>query len=125
MKRRLLPVLLTALWLPAAYAATPGELMDQYAGSLNRLSSLLEGVKDAGAAKASLGPVTEAARRIETLKPELSKLNLNKDSPDGAALLQQKGPQIQAASQKLHNELVRIRSNGALLRELQSALSGL
>jgi hypothetical protein len=123
MKCRIL--LFTALGLSAAYAATPAELMDQYTGSLNQLSALLEGVKDAGAAKTSLAPVTEAARRIEMLKPALSKLNLNKDTPDGAALLQQKGPEIQQASQRLHNELVRIGANGVLRRELKPALSDL
>ena len=125
MKCRILLALFTALGLSAAYAATPAELMDQYAGSLNELSAVLEGVKDAAAAKASLDKVTEAAHRIEMLKAELSKLNLDQNTPDETALFQQKGPQIQQASQRLNNALAHIRSNGPLLRELKPAIGGL
>lgn len=119
--KSILVLLLLACTL-TVHAATPAELMDQYIASLNQMSQGLEAVKDPDGAKASLGQLMQSAQRVEAVRAELAKLSLSKDNPQHAALLQQKGPQIQQASQRLHNEIARIRENRPVRRELRAVL---
>lgn len=100
-------------------AATPGELIDQLVASLNETSQGLEAIKDVAGAKASVDKLTISAGRVTALKTELSKLKLETNNAEAMALLQQKGAQIQQASQRMHNALVQARGLPGVRRELR------
>lgn len=76
-----------------------------------------------GAAKAALPKLQAAVAQVAATKAQLSRLQLNPQNPQHAALVKEKGPQAQDVTLRVSQEITRVRTSPQIGQVLHETLA--